>query len=1134
MKQNYFRKVLLLLAMLIACHVSAQTNEKLVSVKVTNATLDELFASIEKQTTYKFSFRNIIIDSRPDITVDMKNVAVGKVLDKALENRKLRYEILSPTSIVIAEKIEQAPKQEPKRSIRGVVKDQNGEPVVGASIVVEGTQSGTVTDIEGKFAIDVTSGNVLNISYLSYVSQSVKVANQTSIEVVMQESAEFVDEIVVVGYGTQKKQNLTGSTVTVNMDKVLGNRPISSVTTALRGAAPGLTVTSSNGVPGASNSWNVRGATGSINGNASPLVLVDNVEMDINLLNPNDIETVSILKDAASSAIYGARAAFGVVLITTKKGSNKDRFNITFNANWAFSKPMNLPQKATPWQTVKMYNDIGDYAEAQNPQKWLQLIEDYNSNPSKYPDGYVMGNVDDGDAGTKYSLKQNDLFGEMFSSNGYQQMYDVAADGGSKKLSYRMSFGYVDEDGVLITDKDSYRRYNVSSYIRSDALDWIKPELDIKYVKSEKQLPDNGYGFGIFGGAVAFPSYYSSGEKEIDGVTYMYNSPANIIKNSYPRKTTVDDSRITGRITVIPLKDWNIVGEITSDHKFSQVKAFNPINTYIRAVDDLIEDSTTAAQSKYELTDERTSYTSMNLFSTYSFKLGQKNNFKLMAGYSQESKRWEQHYSWKSNMINQLMPSISGGVGEVFSSDAITDYTIRSGFFRFNYNYDEKYLLEVNGRYDGSSKFPTSSRFGFFPSVSAGWRISQESFWKPIEQVVNTFKIRGSYGTIGNQNINPYQWVPGMDIVKAGWYVDSNYVYTLTMPALVSTSFTWEKVNTLDFGFDAGFLNNTLNVTFDWYRRDTNGMLAQGSEKPALLGTSAPLENVADLRTNGWELAVNYNGRIGDNWTYSLGLSLYDSRTKITKYDNVAGLYGSYYVGKNIGEIWGYETDRYYTSADFNQDGTLIEGTPYVKGYSNPNPGDVLYKDLDQSGRIDNGTGTLEDPGDTKVIGNSTPRYQYGINGNLGFKGFTLSFLLQGVGKRDLWVSNELFWPWYDEYSTIMASQLDYWTESNQNAYFPRIYYKAKRNTAANHLTQTKYLQNGAYLSIRNISLSYDLPKSVIKPILLSNATVFVSGENIAIFHHLPQGMNPEAENRQRGWTYPYLTKWSMGIRLTF
>ena len=465
-----------------------------------------------------------------------------------------------------------------------------------------------------------------------------------------------------------------------------------------------------------------------------------------------------------------------------------------------------------------------------------------------------------------------------------------------------------------------------------------------------------------------------------------------------------------------------------------------------------------------------------------------------------------------------------------------------SFFGRVNYTYADKYLLTATFRADGSSKFASGNRWGFFPAVALGWRISEEAFMKPLNSVLSNLKLRGSWGNIGNQSITPYAYIPGMDAEQAYWTVSGIKVTTLKPAALVSNSFTWEKVTTIDVGFDLGLLDNRLNMVFDWYRRDTKGMLAPGSELPGVLGASAPLQNTADLRSKGWEISVDWNDQIG-KVKYSIGFNLYDAKTKITKYNNETGLFGkdkndneTYRVGMELGEIWGYVTDRLYTVDDFDADGKLKPGIAKVEGY-NPNPGDILYKDLDGNDIINSGTSTTKDPGDRKIIGNNTRRYQYGIHGSASWNGFSLSFLLQGVGKRDLWVMNDLFYPHYDAWTTVYDSQLNYWTPENTNSYFPRIYEKAAGNTDANTRVQTRYLQDGSYLSIRNITLSYNFPSKWMSKIGVNNLAVFFSGENLYTFDHLPKGLDPERsvtdDLGQRGFTYPYMRQYSFGINLS-
>ena len=950
----------------------------------------------------------------------------------------------------------------------------------------------------------------------------------------LKEDSRLIDEVVVVGYGVQKKANLTGAVSSVKMDEVLGDRPVVSVSDALKGAMPGLQITGNSGRPGEEMSFNIRGVN-SLDKNGKPLVLVDNVEMDINMLDPNDIESVTVLKDAASSAIYGARAAFGVILITTKKGSDSTRLSINYSNNFSFSRPANMPRKATPLQTVQAYKDMGtiNYQSGQNVDTWLDLLKEYNANPSAYPDGYAM--VD----GLRYSLAETNLFDDMMET-GFQQTHNLSVGGGTKDISYRFSFGMVDENGVLASDKDAYKRYNVSSYIRSDVFSWITPELDIKYTNSKSELPETSGGYGIWGAAVAFPSYFPTGTMNIDGEELPINTPRNLINLAYPTTIQKNNIRIFGKVTITPLKNVKLVGEYTYNHLSNEKTKFEKKFYYAHGGNFVKETST--ANSKYENSNGITDYNALNFYGNYNNTWG-KHEVTVMGGFNQESSDYRYAEMSRMNMINEDLPSISQATGDYFAKDKFERYTVRGLFYRINYSFAGKYLIETNGRYDGSSKFPKDSRFGFFPSVSAGWRVSEEAFMKPLTSVLSNFKLRASWGNIGNQSITPYAYILGMDAEQAYWTVSGIKVTTLKPAALVSNSFTWEKVTTVDVGFDLGLLNNRLNLVFDWYRRDTKGMLAPGAELPAVLGASAPLQNTADLRSKGWEITVDWNDQIG-KVKYNLGFNLYDAKTKITKYNNETGLFGkdkndkdTYRVGMELGEIWGYVTDRLYTVDDFDADGKLKAGIPKVEGY-NPNPGDILYKDLDDNDIINGGTSTTKDPGDRKIIGNSTRRYQYGIHGGASWKGFSLSFLLQGVGKRDLWIMNDLFYPHYDAWTTVYDTQLNYWTPERTDSYFPRLYEKAAGNTAANTRIQTRYLQDGSYLSIRNITLSYNFPSKWMTKIGVNNLAVFFSGENLYTFDHLPKGLDPERsvtdDLGQRGFTYPYMRQYSFGINLSF
>lgn len=1124
MRSRIFR-VLSMLILICLVQVSF-AQDRLISLSSSSLTVREAFHEVEQQTGMSIDYVESALDLGSKISGTVKNMPLNGALSVILNGTGCDFTIKG--NHIIISRHEQTAQDGGSLMIGGVVKDTKGEPVAGASILETGTSNGTMTDVDGKFSIKAAVGARIQVSFIGFKTTGFNVnSSQSRYDVTLEADEELLNEVVVVGYGTMKKANLTGAVSSVKMDEVLGDRPLTSVSEALQGAIPGLQVTSTSGRPGQDMSFNIRGVN-SIN-SASPLVLVDNVEMDINMLDPNDIESVTVLKDAASSAIYGARAAFGVILVTTKKSANKEKFRLNYSNNFSFSTGINIPEKATPLQTVQAYKDMGyvNYTSGQNVDTWLSLLKEYESNPDTYPEGYAI--VDD----LRYSLKKTNLFDDMMET-GFKKTHNMSFSGGVKSLSYRVGLGYVDQDGILYSSKDSYNRYNLSTYVASDVTKWLTAEMDVKYARSTSKMPYTTASYGIWGAAVAFPSYFPLGEMTIDGEVLPINTPKNFIKLSYPTKDLKNDARIFGKITLKPFKNFDVIGEYTYNYKTLETTQFDKKFEYAHGAQFRKEQS--VSNSKYEHSQGNTEYNAINVYADYSISF-KEHNIALKGGFNQESNKYSYNYAYRTDMINEELPSLSQATGAYYADDSFSKYTLRGLFYRVTYDYKGKYLFETNGRYDGSSKFPEDNRFGFFPSFSLGWRISKENFMESLKPWLSDLKFRFAWGKIGNQSIEPYAYIPGMPAVKANWVVGDETMTTLQSPKLVSDSFTWEKVATTNFGIDMGAFDNRMYIVFDKYIRRTEGMLAPGMELPAVLGADAPLQNTADLKSDGWELNVTWTDQIGD-FKYHIGFNIYDARTKITKYNNEVGLIGSdvYRKGMYLGEIWGYTTDRLYTADDFNADGTLKDGIPKVEGY-NPNPGDVLYKDFNGDGLINSGSLTVDDPGDMKIIGNNTRRYQYGISGGVEWKSLSLSWFLQGVGKRDLWIMNELSYPIYSMWSTLYSNQLDYWTESNTNSYFPRLYQNSEGNTKANRLTQTRYLSDGSYLSIKNITLTYSLPKKWISKIKLENAYVFFSGENLWTFDNLPKGLDAErvvtSDLGARGFSYPYMRQFSFGVNIT-
>lgn len=1037
--------------------------------------------------------------------------------------------------------------------VKVVVKDASGQPIIGATVRVKGTNNAKATGLDGDATISVPSGAILEVAFMGFKTQEVPVTNQTLYDVVLLDDLVKLDEVIVVGYGTQKKANLTGAVSQVSMEKVLGDRPVTSVGAALQGAIPGLVITG-GAVPGSGQTFNIRGTT-SLNG-GGPLILVDNVPAQINLINPEDIETVSVLKDAASAAIYGARGAFGVILITTKKAKKGTKLQLNYNDNFAFTKSINRPEQASIQQILETHLDFDNdgkyYAQSQDLEKWIGYVKDYNKNPSNYPESGRY--VPEGD-NIYYYLKDNDLQNAILDNFGFQQTHNVSASGGGDKITYRISLGYTNNDGILITDKDKWDRLNVSSYVSADITKWLNTSLDIRYARGDRSYVEAGNVYNTY-----FPRFYPSGmmpkSTDLDGKQYYVGTAENYIRNTNPARYRDENPRIYSRTLLTPFKGFEGVFEYTFDQNNWDKKTFSKSFELINDQMGVIQSS---AVPTYRNDKSTTRYNSLNAYASYNIATTNlKHNFKVMAGYSQEQRYWETLWASRIDVINPDLPSINGSAGETKAGDGFTDYTIRSGYFRFNYDFMDKYLVEILGRYDGSSKFPKSNRFGFFPSGSIGWQLAKEKFMDWSDNWLDEFKIRASWGQVGNQAINDYQYTPGMSSALADWIVDGKKPTTLNMPALVRNNFTWETVESLNFGVDLSLLSNRLQGTFEWYRRDTKGMLAPGAEFPSIVGASAPLQNTADLRTSGWELSMSWRDKVGE-WGYNVGFNIFDSQTKITKYDNAGGLFYDrnsaqdgkrYREGMTMGEIWGYNTLRYYTINDFQdgwQDGkwNLKEGVTTIKGNTNIRPGDIMFENLrddEKNGsvnQIDDGRNNTDDPGDRTIIGNETPRYQFGISAGVNYKGFDLSVFFNGTAKRDAWLGGDLQWPLsYGTFGTVYTHQLDYWkpidkaagnwNPQNPDAQFPRLYDEAKASGSNNRI-QTKYLANAAYLRLKNVTLSYSVPKDVMSKIGMTGAKIFFSAENIWTLTSLAKGYDPERLN----WGYPFYATYSFGINLT-
>ena len=1020
----------------------------------------------------------------------------------------------------------------------GVVTDTTGETVIGASVVVKGTTNGTITGLDGDFSLSgVTKGSILVVSFVGYQNTEVK-WNGQPLTIVLKEDTKVLDEVVVVVYCTQKKANLSGAVAAVD-GKVLQDRPITNIGQGLQGVVPNLNITMNNGgAPGATSSFNIRGNT-SLNG-GSPLVLVDNVQMDANLVNPDDIESISVLKDAASASIYGARAAYGVILITTKKGKKSDKPTVSLSATGYWQSPALTFHNVNSMQYLTMMDEAyqndggsGHYFKSQV----YQYAEDYFN--GKYDSPVFFDTAYDT---YKYGYCGNtDWWDELYKTS-FSQIYTANISGGNDRTTYYASVSMNDQGGILKAGDDKYNKYNANVNISSNITKWLNVSAKIAHTYTDELHPTGGTtamnstaysGLSSYSGMMKgdlsplMPVKHPDGHYAGQG---SYTNPVAIMEQGGNAQYKQNDLWMTGAVKITPIKGlvinadytWNFYGKSSNQHvqNFYDYTAVPGTENYYPWTN----------PSSVTVTNNDDYYNAFNAFAEYTFSWKEKHNFKVMVGYNQENKHKKYHYAGRKNLIDSSNPSLNLAYGDMAMNGSETHWSVNGFFARINYDYKGKYLLELNGRYDGSSKFPHGDRYAFFPSASVAWRVSEEKFWEPIRGWFDNFKLRASYGSLGNQALDesrygnfPYLATYGIN-TKYGALLNGTRPVAVSVPGLVSASFTWETVNQIDFGFDASFFGGRLNTSFDWYRRNTKDMLTAGQALPAVLGTSVPQENAADMKTVGWEVSLEWNDRLSNGFGYHIKGVLSDYQASITKFSNPTKLLGTHYVGEKLNEIWGYVSNGLFQS---DEDAKAADQS-YLSGGS-WGAGDVKYEDLNNDGKIDIGKNTLDDSGDRKIIGNSTPRYSYGITAGFDYKGFDFEMFWQGIGKRDYWLGGSQFWGFTDEWCTPLTSSLDYWTEDNRDAYFPRLHHYGVNG--GNHQVSTRYLQNAAYLRLKNVVLGYTIPRSITEKVKISRLRVFVQGENLLTFTPLIDSYDPETLNNM---TYPINKKISVGLNLTF
>ena len=1035
------------------------------------------------------------------------------------------------------------------KAISGVVTDVTGDPVIGASVVEVGTTNGVITDLNGKFSLKVAPNSQFLVSYIGYKQQTIKVGSESTYNIVLKEDSEVLDEVVVVGYGSQKKVNVTGAVGMVSAD-ALEARPVANASQALQGVVPGLNLTVGNngGSLDGTLNMNIRGAGTIGDGSgSSPLVLIDGIEGDLNTVNPNDIESVSVLKDAASASIYGARASFGVILVTTKSGKS-GKTNVSYSGSARFSDAIGIPDIMDSYTFAQYFNRAS--ANKSGGDIFAPAVME---RIKAYQEGTLKATTVDNGAGIwqKWASANGntDWFEEFYDHWAPSQEHNLSINGGTDKTQYLISGSFLDQKGLMRHGSDKFQRYTLNGKITTAVTDWFKVAYSTKWTREDFERPT--YLTGNFFHNLArkwpvHPAYDPNGFPMDEGeVEQMENGgKQNSQKDFYTNQL---------QLVFEPIKNWkiNLEGSVRTTTQYQHwevlpVYAYNVDGDPYYTVWDMGYGSYAAGSSRVNEYSWKENYYTTNIYSDYFKQFDNGHYFKVMAGFNAELYKTRNITAEKNTLITPGVPTINTATDDPQAYGGYADNSVAGFFARVNWSYKDRYMFEANGRYDGSSRFVGKERWGFFPSFSAGWNIAREPFMESFAEKINmgSLKLRASWGQLGNTNTND-AWYPFYQTMPVGsnygWLVNGERPNYATNPGIVSSKKTWETVETWDVGLDWSFFNNRLSGSFDYFVRYTYDMIGPAPELSSLLGTSVPKINNSDMKSYGFELELNWRDRIGEV-SYGAKLVLSDDQQKILRYPNDSYDVGSYYKGRHLNDIWGLTTIGIAKTQE-EMDAHLAKVDQSSLG-TNWGAGDIMYADLDGDGKISNGTNKLGDTGDYRIIGNSTPRLKYGLTLDAAWKGFDFSIFMQGIGKRDLWLDGCYFWgangqgnEWQ---STGFTEHWDFFRPegdplgANLDAYYPRVNFSGGRNTQV----QTRYLQNGAYLRLKNVQLGYTLPRVWTEKAGISSVRVYLSGDNLATITSLSKIFDPEATGSLAGTgsgkLYPLQRVISVGVNINF
>ncbi|ERJ60913.1 SusC/RagA family TonB-linked outer membrane protein [Sphingobacterium paucimobilis] len=1164
------------LLVVASLNVSAVTIGQTITLKKKNLKIEELLKEVRKQTGYNVFFNESTIPQELKLDVLYSKAQLRDVLDEISSKYSLGYKIVDKNIVLssVAERQSMGDSEVvaaiQQRQVTGRVTNMKGEALGGVTVLEVGTGNSVISNNAGVYTITMHSKeNLLRFSSVGYASREVRPTTSSTLDITMEEAISVLSDIVVVGYGTQKKGNLTAAASVVDT-RLLKSRPGGNASSLLQGTVPNLNVSFSTGRPGAAGSFNIRGVN-SISNDAKPLIIIDGFEGDINRLNPNDIESVTVLKDASAAAVYGARASYGVIIVTTKSGSGS-----ATAINYSGQVSVSTPTTSTDYERRGYYSAaINDkffsqyagtnytrYTDDDYYQLWIRR-EDKKEHPDR--PWVVLDKRDGRDSYVYYG--NTDWYSYLFDDKRPMQSHDISVVGGADHIRYSLSGNYYDQKGIFRQNPDQIKRYNLRSKVDFEVKPWLDINTNITYFNSAYGYP------GVGGVEKTFENSVSHGLASIvprnpDGTLVYATTISNYnVMDGYSAMLTqglhhnmdkISEFSPTIEAVLKPLKGLELRSSYRFTHYNYQTMNRSVNIPYSKYPGEELSITTGIGNNRLYESQINHYFQGVNMYATYEHTWNNAHNFKLMGGYNYETRYIKDVKAARDGLLSNQLTDLELATGDVIEvNGGQNEYALFGVFYRANYNYKDRYLLEAAGRYDGTSRFAKNHRYGFFPSFSAGWRVDREDFFKDWNQhLFSGLKLRASYGSLGNQQVGYYDYI---QTVNAGGVLKYSFGDGSVAPfadesAPNSSALTWETVNTTNIGLDVELLQSRVTFNGDVYWRETLNMLTLGKAIPAYYGAGFPKENASDLMTKGWEVSVSWKDQFelaAKPFAYHVGIGVGDNTSKITRFDNPNKNLSNFYEGQRLGQIWGYEVNGYFKTdeeaknyaVDQKAVNAIINSSAIDQGLR---AGDLKFEDLDGDKVISMGDNTLANPGDRRVIGNSLPRYNFNFNTGASWKGIDVSVFFQGIGRQHWYPGAEAinFWgPYSRPYATFIPRDFmsQVWSEDNPDAYFPRPrgYIALNATNRSLGVANTKYLQDLMYIRLKNLTVGYSLPEATVGKIGLSRLRFYLSGENLWTYTKLKSKyIDPEQAATKNTYkvststakTYPWAKTFMFGL----